>query len=159
MKLRDVILLFGRCYINILFTSLVITNKQLQLSKSAFAPLTILFFSCESFFHNHRRIHLYKGALRREKCIAHINIKPIHLLAKSPWRFCECLFCHLSESERRRSSFEGVGGSLLSAVRAFSTLRLHYLTSSPCLLTVTLMEPEWKGQRPQQKHQPNLIVF
>ena len=70
--------------------------------------------------------------------------------------------CRLSESERRRSSFEGVGGSLLSAAQSLSTSSLHYLTSSPCLLTVTLMDPERaraRGQRPEEKHQSHLIVF
>lgn len=64
----------------------------------------------------------------------------------------------LSGSEKGRSSFVGVAGL---AGLFLSPLCLHYLTSSPCLPTVTLMEPEGAGmaQNLLEKHQPHLIVF
>lgn len=49
----------------------------------------------------------------------------------------------LTESEKGRSSFVGVAGL---AGLFLSTLCLQYLTSSPCLPTVTLMEPEGAGR-------------
>lgn len=71
-------------------------------------------------------------------------------------RFCErgsdC------ESGEGRSSFVGVAGL---AGLFLSTLCLQYLTSSPCLPTVTLMEPERAGtaQNLLEKHQSHLVVF
>lgn len=64
----------------------------------------------------------------------------------------------LSESGKGRSSFVGVAGL---AGLFLSTLCLQYLTSSPCLPTVTLMEPEGAGmaQNLLEKHQPHPIVF
>lgn len=52
---------------------------------------------------------------------------------------CFCEWDSDCESGKGRSSFVGVAGL---AGLFLSTLRLQYLTSSPCLPTVTLMESE-----------------